>query len=228
VGVAVDALIFLGLLWRGALGGPAEQRLYWSLALVPLLRVFSLSLPIAGLPPFWWYPCIGAPLVLAVALTARAVGYGAADLGLRWRWRQLPLHLLVGLIGVPLGAVEYLILFPAPLVPALEWRAAWLPAVVLLISTGFAEELLFRGLMQRAWSAVYGPVVGPLLVTTMFASLHLGHASWPNLALMFFVGALFALVAARTGSIWGVSLAHGLTNVVLFLVAPFTLGPAAL
>jgi membrane protease YdiL (CAAX protease family) len=45
---------------------------------------------------------------------------------------------------------------------------------------------------------------------------------------MVLVGGLFALVAGRTGSIWGVSLAHGLTNVVLFLVAPFVLGPAVL
>jgi membrane protease YdiL (CAAX protease family) len=47
------------------------------------------------------------------------------------------------------------------------------------------------------------------------------------LVFVFFAGGTFAYLAARSGSIWGVTLAHGLVNSVLFLVGPFVLGRAS-
>jgi hypothetical protein len=42
---------------------------------------------------------------------------------------------------------------------------------------------------------------------------------------VFIVGLAFGLIVLRTGSILGVSLAHGLTNVTLYLIFPFLLAP---
>jgi membrane protease YdiL (CAAX protease family) len=223
-GVPLHALILLTLLWHGARAPHAEQRFYWSLTLAPLIRILSLSLPLGGFPLIWWYVIISAPLFLTVAVAARTLGYGPAELGLRWCWRHLPAHLAVGLLGFPLGLVEYLILRPLPLATEFTASAVWLPAAILLVSTGFQEELIFRGLMQRAAASLFGRWTGPLLITTLFAVLHIGYRSWSDLAFVLLAGGLFALVAGRTGSIWGVTLAHGAVNATLFLVAPFLIG----
>lgn len=225
---ALHAVVLFALLRHGAGSALAGRRLYWALSLVPLVRILSASLPLGRFPATWSYAVVVLPLVLAVAVASRTMGYGPTDLGLRWRWRQVPLHLLVGLTGLPLGMVEYLILWPTPLAPRLTWSAVWLPSLILLVSTGFGEELLFRGLMQRAASAALGPWMGPLQVTLVSTVLHIGYRSWLDVAFVFLVGGLFALVADRSRSIWGVTLAHGMTNVSLLLIAPFIVEPSIL
>lgn len=73
--------------------------------------------------------------------------------------------------------------------------------------------------MQRASNAVMG-AFGLLYVSMLFAVLYIGYRSLVNFAFVFCVGLAFSLVARRTRSIWGVSLAHGLTNIALFIIFP--------
>jgi CAAX protease family protein len=228
LGAALDAVLLILLLQHGARTAPTvERRLYWTLALVPLLRLLSLSLPLADFPGVWRYAVVAAPLLVAEVIAARAVGFGPTEMGLGWRWRHLPLHILVGLIGLPLGLLEYVLLKPSPLATELSLGATWLPAAVLLVATGLAEEVLFRGLLQRTSSALLGPWLGPLMITCVWTAMHAGIGSWPVLALTFLTGAMFAVFAGMTESVWGVTLAHGLINVTVFLIAPFLLDPLA-
>jgi membrane protease YdiL (CAAX protease family) len=134
------------------------------------------------------------------------------------------LQVLFGLFGIGLGYIEYLILRPAPLVGVLTLGQIWLPALILIIFTGILEELVFRGLMQAAFTKKFGPWLTNLLVSLLFAVLHLGYGSLPDMVFVFVVAVLFGLVTRWTGSIIGVSLAHGLTNVTLFLIFPFIVG----
>jgi hypothetical protein len=60
------------------------------------------------------------------------------------------LQVLVALTGMSLEYIVYRILQPAPLARNLAWEEMWLPALILLVCTGFAEELIFRGMMQEA------------------------------------------------------------------------------
>ena len=224
LGVPLHVVVLLSLLLHGSRSPLLQQRLYWSLALGPLIRIMSLSLPLVGLPLIWWYALISVPLLLATAVTIHVLGYRPAEVGLRFLPAQLPLHVIVALVGAPLGIIEYLILQPAPLVSDLSLGAIWLPALVLLVSTGFMEEIVFRGLLQRAAQDAIGRTQGPVLATALFAVLHIGYKSWIDLLFVFLAGGLFAYLAARSGSIWGVTLAHGLVNAVLFLIGPFVLG----
>jgi LysM repeat protein len=65
-----------------------------------------------------------------------------------------------------------------------------------------------------------------LYVAVVFAVLHLGYKSVSDVAFVFAVGLLFGWLVARTRSLLGVTLAHGVTNITLYLVVPF-LGIAA-
>jgi hypothetical protein len=196
-----------------------EQKFLFTLALAPLIRLLSLSMPLLQFPFTYWYLVIGAPLLLAVWLVFRLIGYTRQEVGLAFG-RRLPLQIAVALSGVALGYLEYKILKPAPLVESFSLQTIWLPAFILLVFTGFLEELIFRGLMQRASQPTIGKL-GVLYISILFAVLHIGYRSLTDILFVFLVGLYFGLIVTRTRSIFGVTLAHGLTNIALFLVFPF-------
>jgi len=74
--------------------------------------------------------------------------------------------------------------------------------------------------IQRAAKEAMGGW-GILFVAVLFASMHIGYLSILDLGLVFVVGLFFGIVVNKTGSIFGVTVSHGLTNVILYLVAPF-------
>ncbi len=197
------------------------QKLPLTLAIVPLIRLLSLSLPLSGFPFMYWYVIVGAPLFLAGFLVVRALGFTRAHIGLKVS--AVAPQLLISLSGIAVGCLEYLILRPPALISAPTWDQLWLPALILLVFTGFLEEFLFRGLMQRAATESLGRI-GVLYVAIIFAVLHAGYSSLIDVVFVFAVGWYFGLIAARTGSIFGVTLAHGLANIGLFLIFPFLLG----
>jgi uncharacterized protein len=219
VGLALHAVILIVLLLQVALADPGGLRaLFLALTLVPIMRILSLSLPLARLPVINWYLIVGVPLFAAVWVAARSLGYSWRALGLvlhGWHWQ-----LLVGLSGLPLGAVQYLILRPEPLAPALRLAVVWQPALILLLCTGLLEEMIYRGVLQRSAEEALGRRGMPF-VALLFAVMHAGHGSVLNVAFALAVGLFFGAVIQRSRSLLGVALAHGLTNVVVFLVMPF-------
>ena len=221
LGMLAHCLLLLALLFQSVrTARPAERTLLVALTLVPLIRVLSLALPLAGLPLLYWYLITGVPLFVAVFVAGRALGFSWPALGLNLR--RWPLQLLVGLSGLAFGAAEYMILRPEPLAPALTWADVWWPALILLVMTGLLEELIFRGLLQRAARRALGR--GALAyVALIFAALHIGYRSPLHLLFILSVGVYLGWVVQRTGSLLGAVLAHGLTNVALFLVIPFLL-----
>jgi membrane protease YdiL (CAAX protease family) len=94
---------------------------------------------------------------------------------------------------------------------------------VLLLFSGLTLELVFRGLVQRGLTEVLGRG-GIIAASALFAATFLGTESAGYVVFMGLVGAVFGWSYHRTGSIVGVSLAHGLLNVGLLLVWPAVLG----
>jgi membrane protease YdiL (CAAX protease family) len=214
------ALVLACLVMLGAgTSDAAKRELYWSLALAPIIRIGSLSLPLGRLPLLAWYPLIGIPIFASAFITKRKLGYTNGQVGLRVPGNLVPQVLIVPL-GAILGIGEYLIFRPAPLADRFTLASLWQPALVLLIFTGFEEELIFRGLMQRAALRALGRW-GLIYVNLIFAALHIGYLSALDLVFVFFVGLLFAVFALKTRSIAGVTFAHGAVNISLFLVLPY-------
>jgi hypothetical protein len=212
-------ILFLLLLHTASTWERPLHRMLMALAFVPLIRVISMSLPLAGFPLLYWYLITSVPLSVAAVVVMRLLGMGRRDLGLHWRaW---PVQLVVGLSGMALGYVEYLILHPEPLVDEFSLAQIWLPALILLVSTGYLEELIFRRLMQRTAVEHLGRWLGVLYVAIFFAMLHIGYQSLADVLFVLVVALAFGLVVHFTDSLIGVTLAHGLTNISLFLVVPF-------
>lgn len=221
-GIICHAALLVALLSHASLNFRRDiNKLYQALALAPLIRIMSLAMPLTGVAPIYWYLVISLPLFAAGVSVMRQSGLGVHDVNLAPGF--LPAHLLVALIGVPLGYVEYLILRPEPLAAGLSPELTWFPALVLLISTGFLEEFIFRGVMYRAAVDNLGKWYGIFYISTIFALLHITHRSPLDLVFVFGVAMIFSLIVSSSRSILGVSLAHGLTNIGLYLVWPFLL-----
>jgi len=218
-GLLLHAVILVGLTIYGALGPDLDRRrLALALMLGPLIRLLSLSLPLTSFPQMAWYPLVSIPLLIAMWIIIRQSDVSRSELGLRTGNWFLQLLLVGG--GLGLGVVEYLILQPAPLLETLSWQTILLPALSLIIFTGFTEEIIFRGLLQSLalrvlgrWALIY--------VSLLFAVLHIGYLSFADVVFVFAVGLLFAYIVQWGGSILGVTLAHGATNVTLFLIMPY-------
>ena len=163
------------------------------------------------------WPTRSVPMTVGALLVARASHFSMRDIGLVWR--MLWLQVLVIVVSMGLGFVEYAILRPAPLGP-LPWLVGGvLPAVAVGLATGFPEELIFRGVLQTATR----PIVGRLnwiYVSLVFAALHIGYQSGLDLAFVFGVGLIYGWVVERSRSIIGVAIGHGQANVILFFIAP--------
>lgn len=221
LGVVCHIIILVAVILHAALSrGQPRQQLLLSLALVPLIRIISLSMPLAAIPTIWWFPIIYAPLLVAAVMVMRILNLRAEHVGLSFRLRLFPVQLAVALSGLVIGAAEYFILKPEPLIIELTWQEIWLPALILLVCTGFGEEFIFRGVLQRTAQGVFG-LWGIVYISWIFAILHVGFLSWIDVIFVFAVALFFGWIVKKTGSLLGVSLSHGIANSLLYLVVPF-------
>jgi len=221
-GIACHVVLLVALLVHASLAyKQAVNLVYLSLSLAPMIRIMSLSIPLIGVPPMYWYLIISLPLFAAAASVMRFAGFKPREVGLTVG--NLPLQLLVAFVGVPLGLMEYLILKPAPLVPELTFQHVWLPALILLVSTGFLEEFIFRGVMYRAAVETLGRWYSIIYISFIFGVLHITHRSPVDLVFVFAVALFFSLTVGFFRSLLGVSLAHGLTNIGLYIIWPYLL-----
>ena len=218
-GIVLHFVLLFGLIVASAKASQRQSHgLFLALGLVPLVRIVSLSMPSVDLSQAYWYLVVSFPLLLGAFGIVRVLNRRPAEIGLTVR--AIPLQIMVAACGIGIGLLDYVILKPEPLISsALSWRGVVLPALVLLVATGFVEEMIFRGVIQReaealgAWGWVYTAVLSSLL--------QIGHHSVFHWLLALAVALLFGWTVKRSGSILGVSLSHGLINIGLYLWFPF-------
>lgn len=235
-GLTLHILVVFALLFHAVLAQERDRtlsNLLVALSLAPLVRVFSLSVPHYPVAPpdnpnlyiLDYLGLVSIPLLSAVGaviyvqrLRLSALGLGLHDL------HEIPIQAAIGISGLPLGLVEYMILRPA------EWSYAVVPGglvtsiVIIILATGLSEELIFRGVLLRRAMEALGTWRGVLFVTLVFASLHIYFRNAYDLAFVFGVGLFFAFAVVRTKSLWGAVMSHSIGNVVLYLVAPILFG----
>jgi len=221
-GIVYHILILVALVLHAALiSKDTLQKFLLSLALVPLIRVISLSLPLASIPQVWWYPIVYAPLLVAALAVARLSGYRREQIGLTFR--QVSIQLAVALTGLLFGVVEYFILPEEAEASSQVLQQTWLlAAFFLLVCTGFVEELMFRGVTQCSAEGIFG-WWGIIYVSFLFAIVHSIHNSWIDIVFVFAIALFFGWIVKKTGSLLGVALSHGIANIVLYLVIPLFL-----
>lgn len=215
--VLCHALLIPVLLGHYVTSQAPYRRVLPVLALAPLMRLFGVTILTRQVPQIYWYAIIGLPLLVAAAMTARLIEYSWSRFQLRaTAW--LP-QLLIASSGLPLGFAAFLLLRPQPLDGISNWRALLIGSAILLIFTGFTEEIIFRGLLHHVASDLFGRM-GLFLSSALFAIMYIGSLVPAYVLFAGMVGLFFGWCVDRTRSLWGVALAHGLLNIGLMLVWP--------
>jgi membrane protease YdiL (CAAX protease family) len=246
-GAALHLTLLFVLVLHSGLAPARDRPLLLALTLAPLLPVVALALPLAGRPALAGLLFPALPALAGAAAVVRVLGLGRGDLGLRPG--TLPQQAAIGLSGIPLAVAVYAVFQPPALATAAAAPAAgglWLPLAGVLLVTGFLEEFVFRGVLQAPARRRLG-AAGLVLVSAVCAVLTSGAVpavaglfaaggaagagvtwgAWAvllaPLAMSFAVSLVFAAVVARTGSLLGVAIAHGLANAGAFLLLPLLL-----
>ena len=153
-------------------------------------------------------------LVLALFLFAVVHPLRTFDVDLDLTARQLGIAVAVvaglALVAIPLGfAIGFL-----------SYQSRWLGPVHgvlrmygLILFVGLPEEMLFRGVIQEAFTRLWGPRTGLVLGAVVFGLLHLvKHISHPNWAyglLATAAGLAYGWVYQRTGRLAAAAVTHG-------------------
>jgi len=193
-----------------------------ALTLAPLLRIVSLATPSAPFTTINWLAIVSVPLLLATAavmhalrLRPRDVSLGPGDRG----YASLNIGLIVAGLGI--GLLEFQILRPQAWIEGASSPNLPFAIFVVFLTTGLAEELIFRGILLRTGVQLLGRRGALVYVSVLFAALHIGFMSVPSLLLAFIIGLVFGAVVLRTQTLWGAIGARGLANVALYLILPF-------
>ncbi len=229
LGIGLYVGLLIGLSLHSSLARrESAARLALALTLLPLTRLLTLVLPLLALPPLLGYLAVlmGSALACAVVLLQLNLRWDTVGLVLR-----VPvLHLLM-LSSVPgLAALHFA--FAAPVAFVSGELLASTPAAPLallalsglLFIGGVLEEVILRGVVQ----AVVLPLMGRralIFGALAGAMLHVGSSPSSALLLIVLVGWLFAHISYHAGSVLGVALLRGSTNVLYLLGLPALLGP---
>ncbi len=229
LGIGLYVGLLIGLSLHSSLARrESAARLALALTLLPLTRLLTLVLPLLALPPLLGYLAVlmGSALACAVVLLQLNLRWDTVGLVLR-----VPvLHLLM-LSSVPgLAALHFAFAAPVAFVSGELLASTPVAPLALLVLSGLLfiggvlEEVILRGVVQ----AVVLPLMGRralIFGALAGAMLHVGSSPSSALLLIVLVGWLFAHISYHAGSVLGVALLRGSTNVLYLLGLPALLGP---
>jgi len=217
-GMIIHLVLLVLLILSSAMdSNQPSHRLFLAMTLVPLTRIVGLSMSLPLFSEIYWYLLTSIPLLVGILVIIRILNLQPRDIGLTLR--RIPIQGLIALAGFSLGGIAYLILRPEPLIPTLGWPDIVAPSLILLIATGFVDEVAFRGVMQNVSIQALGRW-GWVYIAVLYSMLQIGELSALHWLFVLLVALIFGWLVKRTGSILGVSLAHGLLNIGLFLIFP--------
>jgi membrane protease YdiL (CAAX protease family) len=221
VGLWMHAVLGAIMIVRGTQVTDRKRgRLYLACSIMAMVRIVSFAIAPAFISGVWFYVFAELPFLAAAITASRVFQLSLTDLGIT-RPRFLPLSLLVIASGVGAGWIEAQIIHPAALAPGLRLGQVWLPVLLLVVSTGLVEEVVFRGLIQYTCTQFFGPLIGVVYTALGWALLHIGWLSWADVGYVFCVGLVWGSIRYWNRSILDLAVAHGIANVMLFVVIPY-------
>lgn len=175
-----------------------------------------------------WVGFVGAPWW---ASRVEGTGDVRSDFALEVRWWDVPLGVVTG-VGLQMLVLPVLYwavqLVTGPLDvdgPAAELAdragdpAGWLLfALVVGVGAPFAEELFFRGLLRESLGSRWGPTVGVVVSSALFAATHFQVVQFVGL---FVAGLVWALLAQRSGRLGPAVVSHMAFNLSTVAVLYF-------
>jgi membrane protease YdiL (CAAX protease family) len=93
-------------------------------------------------------------------------------------------------------------------------------ALLLVLVIGPAEEIFWRGFVQRRFSRKYGILVGFIIAAAVYTLVHIGSFNLMLIAASAVCGGFWGLLYVATGNLWPCIISHAVWDVVIFIVFP--------
>lgn len=218
IGFFIYLFIFISLILSAVDKHPGTvYQLYTALAFIPLVRIINIAIPSKGIPESFGFLAVSVPIFTAGIIIAQAVHLTSSEMG--FYFNKLYQQLLIALLGLPLGLIEFFIVRP-------DTKTAATPAgiifrvLVFIVCTGFVEEFMFRGILYNAILKFANDKKAIFYTSFLYAVLSITEKSFLNVIYAFLVSILFCKIFGHFKSILGLSLAHGLINITLYIICP--------
>ena len=159
------------------------KKLIFTILLAAVLWTVMFSPWTAPFVNFWWM-MTGSALTLSVFATLFNPGW----------WREVKWSLPNVLLGIGIAVAlwgvfwlgdkvsSWMFDFARPQVDSIygmkEGESPWLLAALLLLLIGPAEEIFWRGYVQRTLSKRWNPNAGFVVATLIYALVHAGSCNW--------------------------------------------------
>jgi membrane protease YdiL (CAAX protease family) len=210
-----------------------NNRIYPALMLLPLFRLLNVAMPVFFDLTLYSYSMVYAPMYIPIYFLVKDGFVSRSEAGLTFKGFLFYFPLAIS-VGFALGWGEYNVIHPQLLTPGANIKDVLILAVTMIFFVGFVEEFIFRSSLQTVLEERLGSIAGLLLASVIFGFMHSGYQLPQELLYVSFAGVIFGLLFWLTKSLPIIALAHGVTNISLFLVVPlepeiliyFTLVPA--
>ena len=138
------------------------------------------------------------------------------DFGLKWFvTRQAKIEVIIALLLTLIPLTLIVMYLPSKWGGGIKTPSLWNTINILCggVAAAFIEETFFRGWLQTLAVRKFGTVTGILIVTGLFASVHLIVNPHPSRLLTFFPGLVMALLRHRNNSVMPSIIYHAVCNV---------------
>ena len=219
--VALVSMITLPLVAPVVANGNRAARI----SVEAMALVFATRVVVAPFPLGYFNVASYIPVVYALVLTG-TIAYltfrkvSAREVRLVRGKGNLALVLGAGVgIGTLMGVVEHFILHPGSILGTSNlFENLLYLTVVMVVFVAVTEELLFRGVLMGSLGQMMPPWQAICFSSVIFGQMHLGWFSPLEVIFAYSAGVVFGYFAYRTDSLLGPIVAHGLDNIVLFLL----------
>lgn len=96
----------------------------------------------------------------------------------------------------------------------------WVIALLLAFVIAPAEEIFWRGFLQRRLSHRYGVIFGFILATLGYVLVHVWSFNFMLIAAAAICGGFWGLLFAFTRSLWPAIISHIVWDITIFLLLP--------
>ena len=175
---------------------------------------------------FWVAMSISAAVLTTIATVVRP----SWPRDLKWSWSNIALGVAIavvlwGVFWVGDKLSQLLFDFARPQVDSIyamkDGSSATLIAVALLVLIGPAEEIFWRGYVQRTLSERWGANVGFLVATAAYTLVHIGSLNFMLIMAALVAGAVWGLAYRLwPGRMWMLVVSHAVWDVAVFLIFP--------
>jgi len=208
------SLIFLFLLLSFCDFQEDIQNLLGAMTILPIIRFIGSLMPLENFSFLMRVGIVYA--IMAIGMISILFIVKIKDMH---KWKGSYFFPVAILAGLGLGYLEYLILRPSLPFESFSW-GIFLLGFLFIFSTGFIEEIIFRGVLQNLFMKVFNPFISILLLNILFITMHLVWKNAFEIMFVFFIGIMLSLIYYKTRNLILISLVHSSINLSLFIIFP--------